>query len=187
MAIMGLLCLIWGFQQIAIKACAEDMAPTLQIGLRSGAAALLVALWMRWQRTPLRWRGGLWRPGALVGALFGLEFILVAEGLRHTSASHMAVFLYTAPIFAALGLALVQRSERLHPLQWAGVGLAFGGIAWAFLGRSSGAAQTELAAMLWGDFLGLLGGAAGGLASITVVSDQPWLSPWRTARRSRRT
>lgn len=168
MAIMGLLCLIWGFQQIAIKACAEDMAPTLQIGLRSGAAALLVALWMRWQRTPLRWRGALWRPGALVGALFGLEFILVAEGLRHTSASHMAVFLYTAPIFAALGL-------------------AFGGIAWVVLGRSSGAAQTELAAMLWGDFLGLLGGAAGGLAGITVVSGQPWLSPWWTARRSRRT
>lgn len=39
-----------------------------------------------------------------MGGLFGLEFLLVGEGMRHTSASHMVVFLYTAPIFAALGL-----------------------------------------------------------------------------------
>ena len=34
-----------------------------------------------------------WRPGVVVGLLFGFEFLLVGEGLRHTSASHMVVFL----------------------------------------------------------------------------------------------
>ncbi|WP_374434762.1 DMT family transporter [Inhella sp.] len=164
MAIMSLLCLIWGFQQIALKATAADMAPTLQIGLRSGLAALLVLGWMRWRGERLHWREGQWRAGALVGGLFGLEFMLVGEGLRHTSAAHMAVFLYTAPVFAALGLAWVQRSERLHPLQWAGVALAFAGMALAFLGRG-GAVNSQV---LWGDLLGLLGGAAWGATTVAV-------------------
>jgi len=56
--------------------------------------------------------GSLW-PGLTVGVLFALEFLLVAEGLRHTSASHMVVFLYTAPIFAALGLHWRLPAERL--------------------------------------------------------------------------
>ena len=41
------LCLVWGVQQVALKATASAMAPMLQIGLRSAIAAGLVALWMR--------------------------------------------------------------------------------------------------------------------------------------------
>lgn len=44
------------------------------------------------------------RAGAVAGALFGLENLLVAEALRLTLASHVIVFLYAAPLFAALGL-----------------------------------------------------------------------------------
>jgi drug/metabolite transporter (DMT)-like permease len=102
----------------------------------------------------------------LVGGLFGLEFLLVAEGLRHTSASHMAVFLYTAPMFAALGLQVRLPAERLGPLQWLGIALAFGGIAFAFLGRSQ-AASSVPGNVLWGDFLGLLAGMS--WAATTVV------------------
>ncbi|XOT96185.1 EamA/RhaT family transporter, partial [Alcaligenes pakistanensis] len=41
---MLILCLIWSFQQILLKATADDMAPIFQIGLRSGVACLLVAM-----------------------------------------------------------------------------------------------------------------------------------------------
>ena len=44
----------------------------------------------------------------------------------------MAIFLYTAPCFTALGLHLFAPGERLQRTQWAGVGLAFAGIALAF-------------------------------------------------------
>lgn len=40
----------------------------------------------------------------------------------------MVVFLYTAPIFAALGLHWRLPAERLAPLQWLGIALAFCGI-----------------------------------------------------------
>jgi drug/metabolite transporter (DMT)-like permease len=166
-ALMVLLCLVWGLQQVVLKATSNDIAPIFQIALRSGAAAILVGLlmWARGER--ISRNDGTWRPGLAVGILFGLEFLLVGEGLRHTSASHMAVFLYTAPIFAALGLHWKLPAERLGPLQWLGIGLAFGGIAFAFLGRNSAAVAGDSSTILWGDFLGLLGGVA--WAATTVV------------------
>jgi drug/metabolite transporter (DMT)-like permease len=167
-ALMLVLCLIWGLQQVVLKATAADIAPILQIGLRSGVAAVLVGLlmWARGER--MRLRDGTWRPGVVVGLLFGLEFLLVGEGLRHTSASHMVVFLYTAPIFAALGLHWKLPAERLGAVQWLGIALAFSGIALAFFGRSAPAVVATAGDMLWGDFLGLLAGIAWGATTMVV-------------------
>jgi drug/metabolite transporter (DMT)-like permease len=165
-AMMVVLCATWGMQQVALKATAADIAPVLQIGLRSGIAACLVALVMFFRGERMSLRDGSLRPGLLVGVLFALEFVLVAEGLRHTSASHMVVFLYTAPIFAALGLHWRLPAERLGLVQWSGIALAFSGIAMTFLGRGqAGAGHT--ASVLWGDFLGVL--AAICWAATTVV------------------
>jgi drug/metabolite transporter (DMT)-like permease len=102
-----------------------------------------------------------------VALLFGLEFLLVAEGLHHTTASHMVVFLYTAPMFAALGLHWKLPVERLGRVQWLGIVLAFGGLAWAFLGRSAAAGALP-SNVLWGDFLGVLGGLAWGATTVLV-------------------
>jgi drug/metabolite transporter (DMT)-like permease len=166
-ALMLVLCLIWGLQQVVLKATAADIAPILQIGLRSGVAAVLVGLLMCARGERMRLRDGTWRPGVVVGLLFGLEFLLVGEGLRHTSASHMVVFLYTAPIFAALGLHWKLPAERLGAVQWLGIALAFSGIALAFFGRSAPAVATD-GNMLWGDFLGLLAGMAWGATTMVV-------------------
>ncbi len=166
--LMLLLCLVWGLQQVVLKATADDIAPIFQIALRSGVAALLVGLVMVARGERMRIADGTWRAGLLVGALFGLEFLLVGEGLRHTSASHMVVFLYTAPIFAALGLHWKLPAERLGAMQWLGIALAFGGLGVAFFGRSSGSASSTSVDMLWGDFLGLLAGAAWGATTVVV-------------------
>ncbi|PIZ22911.1 MAG: EamA family transporter [Comamonadaceae bacterium CG_4_10_14_0_8_um_filter_57_29] len=167
--LMLVLCAIWGMQQVVLKATAHDIAPIMQIALRSGVAALLVGLVMWWRKEPMNLRDGTLRPGMVVGVLFALEFLLVAEGLRHTSASHMVVFLYTAPMFAALGLAWRLPAERLGWLQWLGIALAFGGIAVTFLGRAP-AASPASGDMLWGDLLGLLGGVAWAATTVVVRS-----------------
>jgi drug/metabolite transporter (DMT)-like permease len=124
---------------------------------------------MLWRGERMRISDGTWQPGMAVGLLFGLEFLLVAEGLRHTNASHMVVFLYTAPIFAALGLHWKLPAERLGVPQWMGIALAFGGLAYAFLGRSPvTAAAASASNVLWGDFLGLMGGVAWGSTTVVV-------------------
>jgi drug/metabolite transporter (DMT)-like permease len=166
--LMLMLCLVWGLQQVVLKATAADIAPIFQIALRSGVAAVLVGLVMVARGERMRIVDGTWRAGLLVGALFGFEFLLVGEGLRHTSASHMVVFLYTAPIFAALGLHWKLPSERLGVIQWLGIALAFGGLTIAFFGRNSGAPSSASSNVLWGDFLGLLAGAAWGATTVVI-------------------
>jgi drug/metabolite transporter (DMT)-like permease len=171
--LMMVLCAIWGMQQVALKATAADISPIMQIGLRSGVAALLVGVLMAWRGERMNLGDGTLRPGVMVGLLFGVEFLLVAEGLRHTSASHMVVFLYTAPIFAALGLHWKLPAERLGLVPWLGVALAFAGIAFAFLGcdtDASAPASSVSNNVRWGDFLGLLGGIAWAATTVVVRS-----------------
>lgn len=167
-ATMTLLCLLWSLQQISLKAAAGDVNPMLMVGLRSGIAALLVSALMRWRGEALDLRSGRWRPGLVIGALFALEYLLVAEALRFTHASHVVVFLYTAPIFAALGLHGRLPAERLHWVQWLGILLAFAGIGVAFLGRDAGPAVVSARQVLLGDALALLAGAAWGATTVTI-------------------
>src|SRR3569832_2268569 len=104
MLLLLALCLLWGLQQVAVKAAAPHMNPIMQLGLRSAVAALLVygLIWWRGNAFSLR-DGTLW-PGIGAGVLFAVEFLCAAIGLQYTTASHMSVFLYTAPIFTVLGL-----------------------------------------------------------------------------------
>ncbi|QCI13921.1 DMT family transporter [Pseudomonas putida] len=163
--VMLVLCLIWGCQQVLIKTAAVDIAPVMQAALRNGIAATLVGLLVVW-RGDFKQASRTWQAGLLAGALFGLEFLFIAEGLKLTSAAHMSVFLYTAPMFTALGLHFILPSERLRLLQWVGILLAFGGIVMAFAGGMS-FAQMD-AGMLLGDALGVLAGMAWGATTVVI-------------------
>ena len=175
---MLMLCVIWSLQQIAIKAVGDQMAPMLQIALRSGVALVMVAGLMVWRKERFDWRA--WKAGAVIAALFALEYLLVAQALRFTSAGHTLVFLYTSPVFAAMGLHLKLPSERLTRIQWLGVALAFGGVAYAFLGgdvpgtptRTLIETQSPVVLALWGDFLALLAGAAWGATTVAIRTTQ---------------
>lgn len=168
MVLMLLLCIIWGLQQVVLKAAATDIAPILQIALRSGIAALLVGLLMFFRGERMALNDGTWRPGLAVGFLFALEYLFVGEGLRYTSASHVVVFLYTAPVFAALGLHWKLPVERLQLFQWVGILLAFAGIVIAFFCRSQQPLSGPSSNMLWGDFLSLLAAMSWGATTVVI-------------------
>lgn len=165
-SLMLLLCTIWGLQQIALKAAAPDMAPVFQIGLRSGIAAMLVGLFLWFKRLALLPERSALPAGLLAGALFSLEYLLAGEGLRHTSAAHMSVMLYTAPVFAALGLHFRLPEERLNVMQWGGIFIAFCGVVIMFYDPS--AAGPSVSDMLWGDFLGLLAAMCWGATTVVI-------------------
>lgn len=167
-SVMVGLCIIWGVQQVAIKSAAADITPLLQVALRSGMAGLAVMILMLIRQRKIPFSAQTLRPGLLVGLLFSVEFMFVAEGLRFTTAAHMAVFLYTAPIFAALGLHFLVPEERLSRLQWSGVGITFLGVIVAFLFGGNNSAAPQASNMLLGDFFGLLAGAFWGMTTIVV-------------------
>jgi drug/metabolite transporter (DMT)-like permease len=169
MGLMVLVCIIWALQQIGLKATAEFASPAFQVGLRSGVAAALVFLLVRFQRQSIQLNGKTAALGVGAGLLFAVEFVLVGEALKHTSASHVVVFLYTAPIFAALGLHWKLVSERLALVQWCGIAVAAIGIGYAFLAPTGSTHDAvDLDAMLMGDGLALLGGVAWGMTTVVI-------------------
>ena len=151
------LCVLWGLQQVTVKLAAPGMHPAMQLGLRSLVAAVLVYALMMVRGQKLSLRDGTLLPGLGAGALFAIEFLFAAIGLQYTTASHMSVFLYTAPIFTVLGLHLLLPAERLGMQQWLGVLAAFAGVGVAFSNGFFGSGK-ELGDMLLGDALGVLGG-----------------------------
>jgi drug/metabolite transporter (DMT)-like permease len=162
-ALMLMLCLSWGFNQIAVKLALPDIPPLLQATIRS-AGALPVLLFIGYLRgVKFFERDGTLGAGLFAGILFGLEFVLIFRGLLLTSASRAVVFLYTSPFFVALGSYQVL-GERLSGVQWGGLALSFLGVALAI-----GVPQADVDAnVLLGDLMIVGGGAV--WAATTLVA-----------------
>jgi drug/metabolite transporter (DMT)-like permease len=166
-AVMLILCVCWGLQQVAVKVAAPSINPVMQIGARSALAALLVGTLMLWRGTGISLSDGTFWPGIAAGLLFAVEFLCVSLGLTYTTASHMAVFLYTAPIFTAVGLHVIVAGEQLRAGQWLGVGIAFAGIALAF-SADSGQPSAQAGNIVLGDSLGILAGALWAATTLVI-------------------
>ena len=162
-------CAIWGLGQVAAKVGLSEIPPLLQAALRSLGAAALLLLWSSARGLAMWRRDGTGAGGLLAGTLFALEFGCIFVGLQFTSASRMAVFLYTAPFVVALGMPLIARSERLSLVQGCGLAVAFAGVMWAFAEGFAPAAAGGSVSRLWlGDALGLAGAVLWALTTLTL-------------------
>jgi drug/metabolite transporter (DMT)-like permease len=168
MAVLLACCAFWGFQQVLIKSTMAEVAPLFQAALRFMGATVLLLIWCRWRRSELFQRDGSLAVGALTGGLFAAEFALIYIGLQHTSASRLTLFLYTSPFWVALLVPLWIKSERLRPLQWAGLLCAFAALAFALRDGIVGGSS----AMLRGDLLGLAAGLMWGLTTVVIRSSR---------------
>jgi drug/metabolite transporter (DMT)-like permease len=163
-SLMVVLTALWGFQQVAIKLTAPDVSLVMQAALRTFLAAGLLLAWARWRGIALFSRDGTLAAGIGAGLLFGGEFVFIYAGLEHTAASRMVVFIYLAPIVTALGVHWLVPGEHLSRAQWAGVLLAFSGVALAF-GEGFLAAQ---GATLLGDLFGMIAAVLWGATTVLI-------------------
>jgi drug/metabolite transporter (DMT)-like permease len=161
-----LCCTLWGLNHVATKVTLTEIPPLMQASARSVGAALLVALWARRRDIPLFDRDRTLAGGLLAGALFAAEFACIFVGLQFTAASRMIVFIYLAPFVVALGMPYIARTERLAPLQLAGLIAAFSGVAWAF---SEGFHAPAVGERQWiGDALGVAAAVLWGATTLTI-------------------
>jgi drug/metabolite transporter (DMT)-like permease len=159
--LMVMLCLSWGFNQIAIKLALPDIPPLTQATIRSIGGLLIILLVAQVRRIPLFERDGTLKAGLLAGLFFGFEFIMIYRGLLYTTASRAVVFLYVAPFVVALGSRRFL-GERLNSLQWSGLALSFAGVALAI-----GVPQPSVdATVILGDLMAV---AAGILWAVTTL------------------
>jgi drug/metabolite transporter (DMT)-like permease len=168
-ALMLMLCVSWGFNQIAVKLALPDIPPMLQALIRSVGALPVLLLIARLRGAKMFVADGTLGPGLLAGLMFSLEFVLIFRGLLLTSASRAVVFLYTAPFFVALG-SYQFLGERLRASQWGGLALSFAGVALAI-----GVPQANVDAdVLLGDLM-IVGGGAMWAATTLLVKVTPLL------------
>lgn len=165
--LMMFITLTWGLQQVAIKYIAPEMAPVFQIGIRSALAGLFLILFIFLRKYFRHFHKQVWMQGITVGILFSLEYLSVGEGLKYTTAAHMIIFLYTTPVFAAVGLNYFLPEEKLDALQWAGIAIAFLAIIIAFYSPNSHHDHNSRV-MLFGDMPQLLGGLCWGATTVLI-------------------
>jgi drug/metabolite transporter (DMT)-like permease len=161
-AVMLLLCLSWGVNQVAIKLALPEIPPLTMATFRSAGGLLVVLLVARLRGIDLFKRDGTLAAGIWAGVLFGLEFIVIYRGLVWTSASRAVVFLYIAPFVVALGS--FRLGERLGPSQWGGLALSFAGVVLAIGAPQAGVGALTLA----GDLLVLTGGVLWAATTLVV-------------------
>ena len=158
-------CAFWGFQQILIKTTVGEVPPLWQAAIRFVGATALLWAWCAWRGVKLFGRDGTLPAGLLAGALFAGEFTCIYLGLRDTAASRLTVFLYTSPFVVAVLLPRLVPSEKLRPVQWVGLVIAFAAVALAF---SEGFTGGSTARQLRGDALALAAGMLWGLTTLVI-------------------
>lgn len=173
-ALAVVLCLSWGFNQVAVKLALPEIPPLIQAAFRSTFGALIVVAWARRRGVALMQPDGTLVAGVIAGVLFGLEFLLIYRGLVFTSASRAALFLYTAPFFVVIGARWFLPGDRFDRRQWIGLLLAFAGIVIAFGVPTPGGDARELL----GDLMLVLAGAAWGATTLLVKATRLVQAPY---------
>ena len=128
-ALTLVLCALWGFNQVVVKAGLPEIGPIWQTGARSAVGCVCVAAYAILTRRRVFVRDGSETAGVIAGLLFAAEFIALYESLRWTTAARATVFIYASPFFVAVGALIFLKAERLRSLQWLGLALAFAGVA----------------------------------------------------------
>lgn len=157
---------LWASAFVAIRHLGSDVAPgPLSLGrLLVGSLALGAVLLTR----PRRWPGRAdWLPLVVCGVLwFGVYNVALNEGERRVDAGTAAMLIQVGPILVAV-LAAVFLHDPVTRWLWAGLAVAFGGVALIGL-ASSGEQPRDLVGVL----LCLLAAAA---YSVSMVAQKPLL------------
>ena len=159
-AILTGICMLWGFNAVAIKESNLGIAPVFCAGIRSVIAVMALALWMKVKKIPL-FPSNL-MDGLVVGILFGSEFACLYASLLYTTGSSAWILLYASPFFHALGAHFFLKGDRLTVHKSTGLLLAFIGVI-VLLSKNFGAPT-------WTGFVGdLLAFSAAALWALTTI------------------
>ncbi|HEX4299288.1 MAG TPA: DMT family transporter [Gammaproteobacteria bacterium] len=168
LASLAVLTLIWGYNWVVMKLALQYAGPFVFAASRTalgGACLLLLLLAARkpfWPRLPGR--------VLLLGLFQTTLFIgLVCWALQSGNAGKSAVLAYTMPFWVIL-LAPFTLGERLRGVQWAAVGLAFGGLLLIF-------SPWQHSPDLFSSVLALLAGMAWGI-SVIIAKKTPVQGTW---------
>uniref|UniRef100_A0A7C4EWI0 DMT family transporter n=1 Tax=Desulfomonile tiedjei TaxID=2358 RepID=A0A7C4EWI0_9BACT len=132
------LCLVWGGNMVSIKLSLYGLPPILSAAARSLAASLILGAYLYATKRPAFMDAENVIHGVAVGALFGTEFLFLYWGTSFTDVSRAVVFLYTQPLWVAVGAHYLLPNDRLSRVKVVGLAAAFTGLVLVFQSRSGG-------------------------------------------------
>lgn len=162
-ASLTLFSLLLAGNQVLIKLVNEGLQPVFFAGIRSVAAAAVIALLMLARRRDVRFERRQLGPGLAIGIVFAAEFVCLFLALDLTTVTRTSVIFYSMPVWLAVIGHFVLPGERMTRVKAAGLALAFAGVAWAIVMRGEGGEGS-----LAGDLLAL--GGALGWAGIALIA-----------------
>lgn len=150
-AVALLLAALWGGTATAIKVGLRDLPALGLAGLRFSIGALLVFLWARAQRVPLRLLPGEARPILLLSFVFAAQIATFNWGTGLTQAGRSTLILNSYPLWVLLLAHLFVPGDRLSAAKSAGAVCAFLGLAIVFsesVGANTGSLAGDLMVLL---------------------------------------
>ena len=120
--------LLWGINVVMMKISTQGFPPALTAGLRNLVAAAVFVVVLTVMRQPVFHRDRRVLHGVVIGVLFGLDFFFMYTGLQYTNASRAIIFIYTHPLWVAVGAHFLFRYDHLTWGKAAGLLLALAGI-----------------------------------------------------------
>lgn len=135
-AIMIGLTFSWGLNGVAAKISYGGFSPVFVAVARSAIGGLLVFLWCRYRGIRLFDSDGTLWPGLVAGMLFGGEFLLIFVGLEFTTVARSTLMVNTMPFWVLIGAHFLL-GEHMTLRKWAGLALAFTGVALVFSDKLS--------------------------------------------------
>lgn len=134
---------------VSIKISNQGIPPILAATLRSLFSAFLLWIYAWCKRRSVFLCTDDFKHGVVIGGLFGVEFLVLYYGLNLTNASRAIIFLYTQPLWTAVGAHFFLTAERLSATRVVGLLLSFAGLVTVFATR-----PTTLGSDYWvGDFM----------------------------------
>jgi drug/metabolite transporter (DMT)-like permease len=146
-----LLAVLWGGTATAIKVGLRDLPALGLASFRFSIGALLVFLWARAQRVPIRLRPGEAAPIFLVTLVFVGQITTFNWGTGLTQAGRSTLILNSYPLWVLLMAHLFVPGDRLSPARIAGSVCAFAGLGIVFsesLSSASGLLAGDLVVLL---------------------------------------
>lgn len=153
-ATMVFLTLVWGLNTVVSKLAFTGFSPLALSFLRAALSMVLVYGWCRYKGIRIFDADGSLLAGSAVGAVFGLEFVVIYAGLDMTSAARATLMTSTMPFFLMIGAHFLLGEHVTLP-KLTGSIIAFAGVALVFFDKLSLPSPNAI----YGDLLCLLGGA----------------------------
>ncbi|MEO9336928.1 DMT family transporter [Mesorhizobium sp. SB112] len=153
----------WGLNGVAAKLANTGFNPIFVTLARSALGGILVLAWCRYRKINVFTRDGTLVAGLIAGSLFGVEFILVYVALDYTSVARSTLMVNTMPFWVLIGAHFLL-GERMSAMKFAGMAMAFVGVALVFSDRLSLPDPSAIT----GDIMSLVAGALWAATTLVI-------------------